>query len=213
MSEPFPLHDSIIFQEMMSHPAIFSHPRPKKIAILGDENGGILLEVLKHPSITHIWHASEHALKLDIDDVRASLHAGNIDRWIANMQIETLDILIVAQDANPHYFDRFASLLNDDGMMIQQSESPFYLTTLKKCQQELSASGFSDIHFLTFTQPHFPTGCRTAIIARKHNNFRRIREKDIFNKTFSTRFYNFDVHKASLVLPEFMREELETLEE
>ena len=33
-------------------------------------------------------------------------------------------------------------------------------------------------------------------------------EKDIFNKSFSTRFYNLDVHKAAFALPEFMRIEL-----
>jgi len=53
-----------------------------------------------------------------------------------------------------------------------------------------------------------PSGSRTAIMAIKTGTFKRIREKDIYNKPFATKFYNFDMHKAALALPEFVREEL-----
>jgi spermidine synthase len=212
MSETFSIEDNIIFQEMMSHPALFSHPHPKTVAIVGDESGGILREILKHPAITQTWHTTQHALKDSVDDNRAIIHTGNLDEWIATMQPESLDILIIAQSTATQDFVKLQTLINPDGMMIQQSGSPFQLEQLKSLQTELTQTGFADIHFLSFPQPHYPSGWRTALIAKKHHHFRRIREKDIFNKTFSTRYYNYDVHKASLVLPEFMREELELQE-
>jgi hypothetical protein len=44
------------------------------------------------------------------------------------------------------------------------------------------------------------------MMATKCPIFPRIREKDIYNKTFVTRYYNFDTHKAACVLPEFVKE-------
>ena len=49
-------------------------------------------------------------------------------------------------------------------------------------------------------------------MATKRAAFKRVREKEIFNRPFTTRYYNYDVHKAALVLPEFMRSELESVD-
>ena len=55
--------DKVIFHEMMSHPAIFSHPNPQKIAVMGDVEGHILKEVLKHPTIKDISPITAHKIK------------------------------------------------------------------------------------------------------------------------------------------------------
>ena len=43
--------DNFLYHEMMSHPALFTHPDPKKVAIIGGGDCGTLREVLKHPGV------------------------------------------------------------------------------------------------------------------------------------------------------------------
>lgn len=39
------------FHESLTHPAMFAHPSPKSVAIVGSGNGGVLREVLKHRTV------------------------------------------------------------------------------------------------------------------------------------------------------------------
>jgi spermidine synthase len=194
----------------MTHPALFAHPTPKKIAIIGDKDGGILKEVLHHPQLEEIYYIN--GKNAHQNDARIKDFTGDDQTWANQFPENTLDILINAEEANPAQFKTFFKILDTDGILIQQSESPYHLATLKKLQEHLAAAHFSDTHFIIFPQPNFPLGLRCAIMTKKFGNFRRVREKDIYNKNFNTRYYNLDVHKASLVLPEFMRQELETTE-
>jgi spermidine synthase len=43
--------DNFLYHEMMSHPVLFSHPAPKRVAIIGGGDCGTLREVLKHPEV------------------------------------------------------------------------------------------------------------------------------------------------------------------
>jgi spermidine synthase len=78
----------------------------------------------------------------------------------------------------------------------------------KRLYQSLKDSGFDDLHVLHFPQPTQPLGSCTAILANRQGAFKRIREKDIFNKAFTTRYYNFDMHRAAMALPPFTRDAL-----
>ncbi len=210
MHKILPLQDQVIYREMMSHPALFAHSLPKKVAIIGDENHEILLEVLKHHNITYVCHIAQQPTLHILTDKRVDVLIGEPEPWLKATASASLDILIIAKNANPDLFDHYFNLLNSDGMLIQQGGSLFEPSALKTLQTKLKLTGYSDIHFLSFPQPHFSSGWRTSAIAKKVGNIRRPREKDVFNKVFATRYYNFDIHKAALVLPEFLREELES---
>lgn len=209
MAEHSLITDGIIYQEMMSHPALFSHPRPKSVAIIGDNGFGILEEVLRHPNITHICHVLELATSQKIKNPKVDFIIGDQESWLKSATPESFDIIIVAQDSKPEFFNYYHKLLHIDGLLIQQSDSLFNIETLKSLQQDFTKSEFTDVNFLSFHQSGFQSGWRTALIAIKYGNLKRAREKDIFNKTFNTRYYNYDIHKAALALPQFMRDELE----
>jgi spermidine synthase len=50
-----------VYHEAMVHPAMFAHPNPKRVAILGGGEGATLREVLKHKTI-------ESAVMIEIDE-------------------------------------------------------------------------------------------------------------------------------------------------
>ncbi len=53
--------DNFIYHEMLSHPALFSHPSPEHVVIIGGGDCGTLREVLKHDGVTR-------ALQVEIDE-------------------------------------------------------------------------------------------------------------------------------------------------
>jgi len=44
--------DNFVYHEMMSHPALFSHPNPKRVLIIGGGDCGTLREVLRHSTVS-----------------------------------------------------------------------------------------------------------------------------------------------------------------
>ncbi|OAI48981.1 hypothetical protein AYO45_03840 [Gammaproteobacteria bacterium SCGC AG-212-F23] len=186
-----PINDTIVLQEMMTHPALFFHPAPKIIAIHGDHDQKLLQEVLKHTTVTQICHDKKHA------DPRVNP--------FSQKKKTLFDIIILAEKSDTESFASHLSLLNPNGLLVQQSTSLLEIDSLKSLQQQLINSGFSDVLPLTFLW-------KTVVVAFKESHFKRIREKDIFNRPFKTLYYNIDTHKAAMALPEFARHLL-TIEE
>lgn len=200
--------DTLIYNEMMSHPILFAHPDPKKIVIIGDKNEGILREVLKHPAVTDVLYI--HQEKNTVSDSR--IHYMPFDKAaVLVLPPDAYDVIIHADSVVTNQIDTFYHALSETGMLVQQSHAPFEIASLKTLQQKLFAAKFSDAQAMHFPQVSSSPSWCCAVLAKKEHHFRRLREKDIFNKPFATHYYNLDVHKASLAIPEFMREELEAI--
>lgn len=215
-------NDGFFFNEMMAHPALFTHHHPQKIAIIGN-CFGTLQEVLKHPSVTEVlcilnntelaevieeYFPDLYQAKLD---QRVKLHIGDSIKWLHKNNAKAFDIIIQTEHSDgflqEHYKNYFHALTRD-GILIQPCQSSLLqFKSFKPIFQNISRAGFHDWQTLNFPQPSYPSGWRVGMMATKHTIFQRIREKDIFNKTFPTRYYNLDTHKAALALPEFMRAE------
>src|ERR1700740_2844667 len=53
--------DNFLYHEMMSHPALNSHPDPKTVVVVGGGDCGTLREVLEHPEV-------KRAVQVEIDE-------------------------------------------------------------------------------------------------------------------------------------------------
>jgi spermidine synthase len=92
---------------------------------------------------------------------------------------------------------------------VQQSEAPLtQLPLIKTMRQLMRQTGFAAVRTIPFPQPAYPTGWWSCTMARKGADLSGFRERGAHSKSFPTRYYSADVHKAALVLPEFMREAL-----
>jgi spermidine synthase len=214
MVEPLIDFDTLIYNEMMAHPVLFTHPKARKIALIHCQNSGLVQEILKHPHIAQLSMINPAAhLSGTNPDPRIELRQGDKNDWLSAAQPESFDIIIILDTTSlpaftPAVYQQYRAILSKDGILVCQSDSLFQLTRLKTTYQAMQRAGFEDLQVMHFHQPSAPNGARAAILSSKKGAFKRIREKDIFNKPFSTRYYNFDVHNAALVMPEFMREEL-----
>ena len=223
--------DNFLYHEMLVHPALFTHPDPRRVLIIGGGDCGTLREVLKHPGVKQV-------VQVDIDEVvtraaeqyfpelcesnqdpRAQLHFADGIAWVQNAAPASYDVIIVdSTDPVGPAEGLFAApflqdcrrALGDTGLLVQQSESPlFHLESiLKPLQRTLYQAGFAAVHTLHFPQCVYPSGWWTVTLATKTGDPTRFREQDAAAKPFATEYYNVDIHRASLATPEFMRRTL-----
>ncbi len=222
--------DNFLYHEMMSHPALFTHPDPRRICIIGGGDCGTLKEVLKHPQI-------ESAVQIDIDervtrlaeryfpelaesnaDPRAQLLFEDGVRWIQRAEAGSLDIIIVdSTDPVGPAAGLFTSAFQADcrralaphGVLIQQSESPLYhMRILREMHTAMRTAGFSASRTLFFPQAIYPSGWWSATMASKDGDLSTFRHDDARDKPFETHYYNAEIHHAALAQPEFFRRAL-----
>jgi spermidine synthase len=88
--------------------------------------------------------------------------------------------------------------------MVQQSESPLiHRDLLRTMYSRMKTAGFAWSRTLFFPQPVYPSGWWTATMAAKEKRVDGFRESDARNRAFTTRYYNADIHRGALAIPEF----------
>jgi spermidine synthase len=220
--------DNFLYHEMMSHPALFTHPEPKNVVIIGGGDCGTLKEVLKHPSVQKV-------IQVDIDervtrlseqffpelctsnnDPRAELLFDDGIKWVKNAPAGSVDVIIIDSTdpvgpaeglfAVDFYRDCYQALTTN-GIVVQQSESPLLhsQSIIKKVHEDMKAVSFKHTHTLPFPQPVYPTGWWSATMALKNGSVSSLRTKDIEHKGFETEYYNLGIHQGALATPEFMK--------
>jgi len=219
--------DNFLYHEMISHPVLFTHAAPRRVAIIGGGDCGTLREVLKHPEV-------EKATQIDIDEVvtrAAELHfpelcESNQDpraellfidgiQWIKDARPGSLDVIIV-DSTDPigpgevlftqEFYDACHKALDSGGMLVQQSESPLiHMLILERMYRSLRVARFVDARTLFFPQPIYPTGWWSATIGAKNASLDNFRADDVANRRFDTRYYNEQIHRAAFAQPEFFR--------
>lgn len=222
--------DNFLYHEMMTHPAMFTHPNPKRVLVIGGGDCGTLREVLNHPSV-------ELAQQVEIDeqvtrlsekhfpelceknsDPRAELHFVDGLKWVKDAQAGFYDLIIVdstdpigpAEGLFTEVFYRDCyKALGDNGLIVQQSESPLYhMKLIKEMHQAMRSAGYLDVLTLNFPQPVYPSGWWSATMACKDSVVSGFREQAVEDRPFSTRYYNSAIHRASMAAPQFFVEEM-----
>ncbi|WP_221793776.1 polyamine aminopropyltransferase [Oceanobacter mangrovi] len=217
---------SFIYYEMMAHTALFAHPNPKRVAILGLGDGGILREVLQHPAIEQAWQVSPDDLVSRLaaqhfpqqgdamQDPRARLLISDAASWLTSQPDASLDLIIldrqvIAASAVDFYQQCFR-VLTSDGILVQASESPLYQANslIPQLHRELAQSGAGSSHTMPFPQPIYPSGWWSCTLASQESDVTVFRIEDAAEKPFRTGYYNAETHAAGLALPEFMQRAL-----
>ena len=223
--------DNFLYHEMMSHPALFTHPNPKKVAIIGGGDCGTLREVLKHPGVekcTQIdidekvtWASQQWFPELceSNDDPRAELLFDDGIAWVKNCEPGSMDLIIIdsTDPVGPaeglfavDFYRDCLKALKPEGILVQQSESPLLHSNsiIKKIHEDMKEAGFHQCHTLPFPQPVYPTGWWSCTMASPLGSVTNFRVEDVAAKTFATEYYNLDIHRAALAMPEFMKRDL-----
>lgn len=223
--------DNFLYHEMMAHPVLFTHPRAKRVVIIGGGDCGTLREVLRHPGV-------EQATQIDIDemvtrlsekyfpelcesnnDPRAELLFIDGVKWMRECDAGSIDVIIVdsTDPVGPaeglfkaDFFRDCHRVLRDGGIIVQQSESPLLHSDsiIRDLHVNMREAGFTSTQTLPFPQPCYPSGWWSCTMAGKGTDVTRFREEDAAAKPFETQYYTADIHRGALTLPPFMKKAL-----
>jgi spermidine synthase len=222
--------DNFLYHEMMSHPALNSHPSPKNVVIVGGGDCGTLSETLKHPEVVSATQVEidERVTRLSEKyfpelctrnaDPRATLFFGDGIQWMKDARPGSIDLIIIDSTdpvgpAEGLFGKRFSldciRALAPDGMLVQQSESPLlHLELIKEMHAAMREAGFARTHLLHFPQPLYPSGWWSGSLATKQDVplEQRLDAKAI--AALDTQYYNADTHRGAFALPTYVAKAL-----
>jgi spermidine synthase len=220
--------DNFTYHEMMAHPVLFTHPNPRDVLIIGGGDCGMLREVLKHDSVTRavqvdiderVTRVSEQffpELTESNDDPRAELLFDDGLRYLKEAPAGSFDVIIVdstdpvgpaAGLFGPEFMRDAHRALRDDGLIVQQSESPILHldSILKELHGVMRGAGFKKVVTLSYPVVRYPSGWWSATMAGKGADLTKFREQDASAKGFETQYYNAAIHRGALAAPEFCK--------
>ena len=222
--------DEFVYHEMLAHIPLFSHPDPLKILIVGGGDGGTVREVLKHEGISRIQQMEIDREIIAISKKYFPSLSSSLDHPKVNLLL--MDAVQYVRDIK----EKFDIILVDStDPVIEQSEGLFTVSFYRDClnaltEQGILASQVGDISF--------DTGVVLDVFSKLKEVFPIVRifrapipsytlvpysfafcSKTIrpemglgpsrFSKSFQTRYYNDQIHKAAFALPEHLRKEFE----
>lgn len=214
--------DEFFYHEMITHVALFSHPEPERVLIIGGGDGGTLREILKHNSVREAVLVEIDRDVVDISrkylpffssfegDSRYTIEITDGIEYVKKHE-NRFDIIIVDSTdpvgpavglfSESFYKDCYRAL-RKDGMLVTQSESPFLHISLIKEVKTTLLRFFPITKVYTAPVPTYPSGYWCFTIASKiHDPSLPLRRP-----TFETRYYNSDIHSAAFKLPQFMKD-------
>ena len=222
--------DNFIYHEMMSHPALFTHPNPKRVLIIGGGDCGTLREVLRHAGVelavqverdervTRVAEEFFSDLCESNNDPRARLLFTDGIKWVADAEAGSYDVIIVdstdpvgpaAGLFSEDFYRNCYKALRPHGIVVGQSESPlFHPDIIQQMHVAMRAAGFFDVATHNFPQCTYPSGWWSGTMACKDASLSSFRQDAVAGKTFPTRYYKQGIHSAAKALPEFLRQRL-----
>lgn len=211
--------ENFLYHEMISHPALFTHPNPKRVIIIGGGDCGTLKEVLKHPvdsviqidieeQVTRLSEKYFPELCTSNADPRATLRFEDGIAWMKNAPTNSADIIIIDSSEpegpaaglfNAAFYEDCYRVLAPQGVIALQSESPLlHQKILKDIQTALQTVGFGHRAILPFPQPIYPSGWWSVTLATKTLPLEDFRRDTAQLTQLNTQYYQFAIHEAAL---------------
>lgn len=219
--------DEFIYHEMIAHIPMLSHPNPQRVLIIGGGDGGTLREVVRYSELrsvdmVEIDERVIEASKRFFPHVAAGFADERLNLYIAD-GIEfargnngPYDIIIVdssdpvgpaEQLFTAGFYQDLYNLMADDGMLVVQSESPwFYIEYFKNVYNNMRKV-FPITQVYLASIPTYVSGPWSFTVgSKKHlaDNIAAGRKVP-----GPLKYYNREVHKAAFALPEFIRQMLD----
>ncbi len=222
--------DEFAYHEMIAHVALFVHPAPRRVLIIGGGDGGTAREVLRHREVERavmveidemvVSASRAHlpAVSCALDDPRLLLLIDDGVRFAAETR-EQFDVVIV-DSTDPEgpavpLFDRgfyrnVAGILADDGILVTQAESAYYDGDLQVPMLANQRPFFPRLHLYLYSNLTYPGGLWSfGFASKKRCPIRDFDPRRVADAGLKMRYYNPGVHLGAFMLPGFVQERLD----
>ncbi|MFA5341241.1 MAG: polyamine aminopropyltransferase [Clostridia bacterium] len=227
--------DEFIYHEMITHVPMAVNPDIKKILVIGAGDGGVLRELIKYSTIETIDVAEIDEEVVNVckkflpktacgfDDERVNIYYQDGMKFIRR-HVGEYDLIIV-DSTDPfgpgeglftkEFYGNCYNALKEDGIMVNQHESPFYeedAAAMKRAHKRIYDSFPISKLYQAFI-PTYPSGhWLFGFASKKYHPLRDMNEAKWESFGIKTRYYNPNLHKGSFYLPNYVEEMLENVE-
>jgi spermidine synthase len=226
--------DEFVYHEMLVHPALCTHPLPRRVLIIGGGDGGALEEALKHPLEQAVLVEIDAAVVRTsrsylgtvggdaFDDRRSDVIIGDGIAYVGRTSGPFDAVLVDSTDPqgpavglfDPAFYAQIARRLGPDGMLVVQSGSAVYQQELIGSVRRHLKGVFPIVHTYLADIPTYPGVVWSFTLASLGPDPLRASQEEIARRTagFGLRYYTSTRHQAAFDLPPYMREQIEAAE-
>ncbi len=219
--------DEFVYHEMLAHVALFAHPAPRRVLIIGGGDGGTAREAIKHPTVEHVdlvdidedvfelsrRHLPETACSFD--DPRVHLRAEDGAAFVRDAK-EPYDVVLVdsTEPIGPgavlfgaDFHRDIHRALTPDGIMACQSDTPFFDGETIRALHATVRPIYRSLHLYLAAVPVYPSGLWSFTLGTK-GGAAGARPKALRTPPadWKLRYYSAEIHDACFALPPFAAE-------
>ncbi len=227
--------DEFIYHEMITHVPMSVHPSAKRILVIGAGDGGVIRELTRYPEVEHIDLVEIDELVVEVckkylpktacrlDDERVHMHFEDGLKFIRHC--EDMYDLIIVDSTDPfgpgeglftkEFYGNCFKALKEDGIMVNQHESPFYLEDAQAMQrahkrivESFPISRVYQAHIPTYPSGHWLFG----FASKKYHPVRDHNAVQWNAMGLPTKYYNTKLHAGAFALPNYVEELLRDVE-
>lgn len=216
--------DEFVYHEMVAHVPLFTHPNPKDVLIVGGGDGGVIREVLKHPSVEKVTlieidgkvieYSKQYlpTIASSFDNERVEVKVEDGFMFIANSK-NAYDVIMVdstepvgpAVNLFSHgFYAGIREALKEDGLFVAQSDNPWFKAELIQQVYRDVKKIFPVTRLYTASVPTYPSGLWTFTIGSKIHDPLKVKQQRFHE--IETKYYTKEIHFASFILPKFVKD-------
>ena len=227
--------DEFIYHEMIVHTPMAVHPCVKNVLVIGAGDGGAVRELTRYPEIERIDLAEIDGPVIEVskeylpftackmDDPRLHVYVEDGLKFVRRKKAEYDLIIVDSTDPfgpgeglfSREFYGNCFKALKEDGIMVNQHESPFYeqdaIAMQRAHKRIIESFPFSRIyqaHIPTYPSGHWLFGFST----KKYHPLRDLDEKRWNARGLKCRYYTTTLHRGAFYLPAYVEEMLKDVE-
>lgn len=228
--------DEFIYHEMIVHVPMAVHPNIKKVLVIGAGDGGVIRELTRYNHVDHIDMVEIDPGVVEVcraylpktagpwlDDPRVHIHYEDGLKFVRTCE-DAYDLIIV-DSTDPfgpgeglftrEFYGNCYKALHEDGIMVNQHESPFYDEDAIACQrahkrivESFPISRVYQAHIPTYPSGHWLFG----FASKKYHPLKNLDEARWNGYGLSCKYYTTTLHKGAFYIPAYVEELLKDVE-
>ena len=227
--------DEFIYHEMMVHVPMAVHPNARRVLIIGAGDGGVVRELTRYHQIEHIDLVEIDELVVEVckkylpqtacrlDDERVHIYYEDGLKFIRSKENEYDLIIVDSTDPfgpgeglfTKEFYGNCYKALKEDGIMVNQHESPFYdedaaamQRAHKRIVESFAISKVYQAHIPTYPSGHWLFG----FASKKYHPVKDLNAAVWTLLGIHTQYYNTRLHAGAFALPSYVEGLLKDVE-
>lgn len=217
--------DEFMYHEMMTHPALFVHPRPRRAVVIGGGDGGSVREILRHKSIEKVTLAEIDGKVVDLarkflpqtakalNDKRCEVLITDGIKYITDCRDEIDLIVCDSTDPvgpgtvlfTPEFYKACFRALRKDGIMTAQMGSPFVIGPHVKDSLKKMRRVFPIARPYWAQIPSYADGFYCLAFLSKGLDPQKDFKREKYRKAnLPLKYYNDGLQTGAFLLPEYV---------